>query len=149
MFLYNGKRSIRHSSRSFTALFFYVPELTFSDLLTSHHLYTAIDDIDLVEPGRSDMLVDIDRIGIATNLSLGLLCGSLHLRLRSVALEVFQLDDVRVLHVGVYLVERTQEDVSIAALIVKLRNRAIEAALARQGEGIAMNKGFALLAVTL
>ena len=51
------------------ALFFYVPELTFSDLFTSHHLHSAIDDIDLVELGMGDVGVHVDGVGIAVRPS--------------------------------------------------------------------------------
>ena len=149
MFLYNGKRSIRHSSRSFTALFFYVPELTFSDLLTSHHLYTAIDDIDLVELGVGDVGVHVDGVGIAAHLCLGFLYGSLNVSVRCLALEVFQFDDVGMAHISENLMKRTQEDVGIAVLVVELGDWAIIAALACQGESVAMHEGLALLAVTL
>ena len=117
------------------------------NLLARHHLHTAIYHIDLVELSCSDMRVDIERFGIAAYLSLSLLDRSLHLSLRSLTLEVFQLDDVGMFHVGEYLMERTQEYVSIAAMIVKLRNRAVEAALARQNKSIATEESLTLMEV--
>ena len=96
-----------------------------------------------------DVVVYVDRLGIAAHLSLCLLHGRLDLRLRGMTLQVLQLDDIGVLHVGINLMERTQEDVGIAVLVVQLGDGTVEAALARQGKGVAMHEGFPLLAVTL
>ena len=53
------------------------------------------------------------------------------------------------LHVGEYLVSRTEEDVGITILVVKLRDGTVEAALTRQGEGIAMHESLPFLSVAL
>ena len=60
-----------------------------------------------------DLLVYINRFGIAAYLGLGLLHGSFHLCICSLTLQVFQLDDVGVLHVRENFIERSQEDVGI------------------------------------
>ena len=64
-----------------------------------------------MERGVANVFAHIHRIGISAYLGLGLLHGFLHLRVRGPALEVFQLDDVGMLHVGEKLVARAEEDV--------------------------------------
>ena len=52
-------------------------------------------------------------------------------------------------HILEYLATRTEEHIGIAVLVVKLGDGTIEAALARKGEGEAMNESLAFLAVAL
>ena len=96
-----------------------------------------------------DVVVHIDRVGIAAHLGLGLLGGNLNLRIRRMVLQVFQLDDIRMLHIRENLMARTEEDVSIPLLIVQFGDGTLEAAVAGQGKGIAMHESLALLPVTL
>ena len=88
-----------------------------------------------------DMVVHVERLGIAAHLGLGLIDGGSHLGLRSLALQVFQFDDIGVLHIREYLVSRTEEDIGIPVLVVEFRDGAVVAALARQGERVAMHEG--------
>ena len=117
-------------------------------LLTYDHLNASIDDDDLVETGMPDVVVHIDRAGIAAHLGLCLLSGNLYLRIRRMALQVFQLDDIRVLHIRENLMARTEEDVGITTLIVQFGDGTVVATLAGQGKGVAMHEGLALLTVT-
>ena len=50
-----------------------------SDFLARYHLHATIHHIYLVESGMPDLLVYINRFGIAAYLGLGLLHGSFHL----------------------------------------------------------------------
>ena len=70
-----------------------------SDFLARYHLHTTIHHIYLVESGMPDVVVYVDRFGIAAYLGLGLLHGSFYLCICSLTLQVFQLDDLGVLHV--------------------------------------------------
>ena len=97
-----------------------------------HHLYPTIDYIDLVEMGVGDVGIDIQGVGIAAHLGLSLCDSLLNLCVRGLALQVFQFDNVGVLHIGKNLIQRTQENVGIAVLIVQLGDGAVEMALARQ-----------------
>ena len=67
----------------------------------------------------SDMVVHVERLGIAAHLCPGLIDGGSHLGLRSLTLQVFQFDDIRVLHILEYLVSRTEEDIGIPVLVVE------------------------------
>ena len=119
------------------------------NLLTYDHLHASIDDDDLVETGMADVVVHIDRVGIAAHLGLCLLGGNLNLGIRRMALQVFQLNDIRMLHIRENLMARTEENVGITTLIVQFGDGTVEAALAGQGKGIAMHESLALLPVTL
>ena len=70
--------------------------------------------------GMSYVGINVHSLGIAAHLSLGLPDGSSHLGIRGLTPQIFQFDDVRVLHILEYIVSRTVEDVCIAALVVKL-----------------------------
>src|SRR5574344_462537 len=52
-------------------------------------------------------------------------------------------------HILVYLATRTEEDIGIAVLVVKLGDGTVETALARKGESKAMNESLAFLTVAL
>ena len=95
------------------------------------------------------MFAHVHRVGIAAHLGLRFLYGLGYLLVGRLALEVFQLNDIGMFHIGEYLTVRTQEDVGIAALVVQLGYGTVEAALAGQGQRVAVHEGFALLAVTL
>ena len=95
------------------------------------------------------MLLHVHRVGISAHLLPGLCDGRSHLVVSGVRPEVFELYDVRVLHVAVYLVQRAEEDVCIPSLVVELRNGTVVAALACQGESVAMYERLSLLPVTL
>ena len=68
-------------------------------LVASNHLHTFIYYIYLVERGMPDTFIRVHRLGVAAHLVLCLLDGSLYLGFLCLALQVFQLDDVGVLHV--------------------------------------------------
>ena len=57
-----------------------------------------------MERGVANVFAHIHRIGIAKHLGLGLLHGRFRLHVRGLALEVLQLDDVGMLHVGANMV---------------------------------------------
>ena len=86
------------------------------------------------------LLFGIDCVGIAAYLGFCLLDGGSHLDVCCLAVEIFQFNDVGVLHVIVYLLARTEEDVGIAVLIVKFGDGTVEPAHACQGKGEAMHK---------
>lgn len=121
----------------------------FLNLIACHHLHTTINHIHSMELGLSDTLAHGDRVGIAAYLRLCLLHGGCHLLIGGLALEIFQLDDIGVLHVRVNLMKWTEKDISIAALIVKLGDRTIVAALARKGKSVAMHESLTFLTVAL
>ena len=93
-----------------------------------------------MERSGANMLFGIDSVGIAAYLGFCLLNGGSHLGFGRLAVEIFQFNDVGVLHVVVYLLARTEEDVGIAVLIVKFGDGAVEPAHACQGKGEAMHK---------
>ena len=93
-----------------------------------------------MELSRAYMLFGIHSVGIATYLGFCLLYGGSHLGVCSLAVEIFQFNDVGVLHVVVYLLKWTEEDVGIAVLIVKFGDGTVEPAHACQGKGEAMHK---------
>ena len=82
-----------------------------------------------MELSRAYLLFGIDCVGIAAYLGFCLLNGGSHLGFGRLAVEIFQLDYVGVLHVVVYLLARTEEDVGIAVLIVKFGDWTIEPSL--------------------
>ena len=86
------------------------------------------------------LLFGVHSVGIAAYLGFCLLDGGSHLGVCRLAVEIFQFNDVRVLHVVVYLLKGTEEDVGIAVLIVKFGDGTIEPAQARKGKGEAMHK---------
>lgn len=88
-------------------------------------------------------------IGITGDLRRGFLEEFFHLLVRGARLAIFQFDDVAVHHVLVDVAKRGEEDVGIAAIIVQLGDRAIEAALACHRQGETMHESLALLLVTL
>ena len=59
-----------------------------SYLVARRHLHAAIHHIYLMQPGVGDVLVYVDRLGIAAHLGLRLLHGRLDLRLRGMALDL-------------------------------------------------------------
>ena len=80
------------------------------------------------------LLYGVHCVGIAAYLGFCLFDGGSHLGVCRLAVEIFQFNDVGVLHVVVYLLARTEEDVGIAVLIVKFGDRTIEPAQARKGK---------------
>ena len=88
-------------------------------------------------------------ISITGDLHRGFLEEFFHLLVRGARLAIFQFDDVAVHHVLVDVAKRGEEDVGIAAIIVQLGDRAIEAALACHRQGETMHESLALLLVTL
>ena len=86
------------------------------------------------------LLYGVHCVGIAAYLGFCLFDGGSHLGVCRLAVEIFKFNDVRMLHVVVYLLARTEEDVGIAVLIVKFGDGTIESAQARQGKGEAMHK---------
>ena len=86
------------------------------------------------------LLYGVHCVGIAAYLGFCLFDGGSHLGVCSLAVEIFQFNDVGVLHVVVYLLKGTEEDVGIAVLIVKFGDGAVKPAHARQGKGVAMHK---------
>ena len=93
-----------------------------------------------MERSRAYLLYGVHCVSIAAYLGFCLLDGGSHLGFCRLAVEIFQFNDVRVLHVVVYLLKGTEEDVGIAVLIVKLGDGAVEPAQARKGKGEAMHK---------
>ena len=65
------------------------------------------------------------------------------------ALGILQLNDVGMRHVLVVLRQGRKEDVRIAALVVQLRDRAIETALTGQRQRETMHERLALLSISL
>ena len=86
------------------------------------------------------LLYGVHCVGIAAYLGFCLFDGGSHLGVCRLAVEIFQCNDVGVLHVVVYRLARTEEDVGIAVLIVKFGDGTIEPAHARNGKGEAMHK---------
>ena len=82
--------------------------------IARHHLHATIYYIYLVEGGMTNIVIHIHRLGIAAYLRLGLFNGSVYFRLRGLALQIFKLDDIRVLHVGEHLATWAEEYVGIA-----------------------------------
>ena len=82
-----------------------------------------------MELSRAYLPYGIDSVGIAAYLGFCLVDGGSHLGFGRLAVEIFQLDYVGVLHVVVYLLARTEEDVGIAVLIVKFGDWTIEPSL--------------------
>ena len=93
-----------------------------------------------MERSRANLLFGVHSVGIAAYLGFCLLDGGSHLGVCRLAVEIFQFNDVGVLHVVVYLLARTEEDVGIAVLIVKFGDGTVEPAHACQGKGEAMHK---------
>ena len=93
-----------------------------------------------MERSRANLLFGVHSVGIAAYLGFCLLDGGSHLGVCRLAVEIFQLDYVRGLHIVVYLLARTEEDVGIAVLIVKFGDGTVEPAHACQGKGEAMHK---------
>ena len=93
-----------------------------------------------MERSRANLLFGVHSVGIAAYLGFCLLDGGSHLCVCRLAVEIFQLDYVGVLHIVVYLLSRTEEDVGIAVLIVKFGDGTVEPAHACQGKGEAMHK---------
>lgn len=88
-------------------------------------------------------------ICITTNLIGSIIEQLLHLLIRSARFAVFQLDDIRILHVLINITERRQEDVSISTLIVQLRDRTIETILGCHRQSKAMYESLPFLLVSL
>ena len=82
-----------------------------------------------MERSGAYLLFGVNSVGIAAYLGFCLLDGGSHLGVCRLAVEIFQLDYVRVLHVVVYLLARTEEDVGIAVLVVKFGDWTIEPSL--------------------
>ena len=82
-----------------------------------------------MELSRAYLLFGIDCVGIAAYLGFCLLDGGSHLGVCRLAVEIFQFNDVGLLHVVVYLLARTEEDVGIAVLVVKFGDWTIEPSL--------------------
>ena len=74
-----------------------------------------------MERSGANLLFGVHSVGIAAYLGFCLLDGGSHLGVCRLAVEIFQLDYVGVLHIVVYLLARTEEDVGIAVLIVNNR----------------------------
>ena len=123
--------------------------MLFVNLITCHHLNSFIYHINLVEGGVPDVVVHVYRIGIAAHLRLGLIYGCLYLQLGCAALQILQLYDIGMFHILEYLATRTEEDIGIAVLVVKLGDRTIKAALAGEGKGLAMHESLSLLPIPL
>ena len=82
-----------------------------------------------MECSRAYLLYGVHCVGIATYLGFCLLYGGSHQGVCRLAVEIFQFNDVGVLHVVVYLLARTEEDVGIAVLVVKFGDWTIEPSL--------------------
>ena len=82
-----------------------------------------------MERSRAYLLFGVHCVGIAAYLGFCLFDGGSHLGFGRLAVEIFQLDYVGVLHVVVYLLARTEEDVGIAVLVVKFGDWTIEPSL--------------------
>ena len=82
-----------------------------------------------MERSRAYLIFGIDCVGIAAYLGFCLFDGGSHLGVCSLAVEIFQLYYVGVLHVVVNLLARTEEDVGIAVLVVKFGDWTIEPSL--------------------
>ena len=93
-----------------------------------------------MELSRAYLLYGVHCVGIAAYLGFCLVDGGSHLGFGRLAVEIFQLDYVGVLHVVVYLLARKEEDVGIAVLIVKFGDGTVEPAHACQSKGEAMHK---------
>ena len=119
------------------------------DFLANHHLCSSIHHYELVEVSGFYGISHYVAIGITSDLRRCLLEEFFHLLFRGARLAIFQFDDVAVHHVLVDVAKRGEEDVGIAAIIVQLGDRAIEAALACHCQGETMHKSLALLLVTL
>ena len=93
-----------------------------------------------MERSGANLLFGIDSVGIAAYLGFCLLDGGSYLGFGCLAVEIFMFNYVGVLHVVVYLLARTEEDVGIAVLIVKFGDGTVEPAHARKSKGEAMHK---------
>ena len=82
-----------------------------------------------MERSRAYLLFGVHSVGIAAYLGFCLLYGGSHLGFCRLAIEIFQFNDVGVLHVVEYLLARTEEDVGIAVLVVKFGDWTIEPSL--------------------
>lgn len=82
-----------------------------------------------MERSRAYLLFGVHSVGIAAYLGFCLLYGGSHQGVCRLAVEIFQFNDVGVLHVVVYLLARTEEDVGIAVLVVKFGDWTIEPSL--------------------
>ena len=102
---------------------------SFHYFFARHYLHTAIYHIHLMERSRAYLLFGVHGVGIAAYLGFCLVDGGSHLGVCRLAVEIFQFNDVGVLHVVVYLLARTEEDVGIAVLIVKFGDWTIEPSL--------------------
>ena len=93
-----------------------------------------------MERSGAYLLFGVHCVGIAAYLGFCLFDGGSHLGVCRLAVEILQFNDEGVLHVIVYLLARTEEDVGIAVLIVKFGDGTIEPAHTRQCKGEAMHK---------
>ena len=82
-----------------------------------------------MELSRVYLLFGFHCVGIAAYLGFCLLNGGSYQGVCRLAVEIFQFNDVGVLHVVVYLLARTEEDVGIAVLVVKFGDWTIEPSL--------------------
>ena len=82
-----------------------------------------------MERSGAYLLYGVHCVGIAAYLGFCLLNGGSHLGVCRLAVEIFQFNDVGVLHVVVYLLKGTEEDVGIAVLVVKFGDWTIEPSL--------------------
>ena len=82
-----------------------------------------------MERSRANLLFGVHSVGIAAYFGFCLFDGGSHLGVCRLAVEIFQLNYVGVLHVIVYLLKGTEEDVGIAVLVVKFGDWTIEPSL--------------------
>ena len=82
-----------------------------------------------MELSRAYLLYGVHCVGIAAYLGFCLLDGGSYLGFGCLAVEIFMFNYVGVLHVVVYLLARTEEDVGIAVLVVKFGDWTIEPSL--------------------
>ena len=113
---------------------------TINYLFARHHLNSTIYHIHLMERSCAYLLFGVHSVGIAAYLGFCLFDSGSHLDVCRLAVEIFQFNDVGVLHIVVYFLARTEEDVGITVLIVKFGDGTIEPAQARKGKGEAMHK---------
>ena len=82
-----------------------------------------------MERSGANLLYGVHCVGIVAYLSFCLFDGGSHFGVCRLDVEIFQFNDVGVLHVVVYLLARTEEDVGIAVLVVKFGDWTIEPSL--------------------
>ena len=89
------------------------------------------------------------RVGIAVGLGDGFLTQFLHTVFRIAIFGVFQLNDVAVLLVSIYVLLGSEVYMDVSRLCLLLGDWTVEAVLRSHGQGEAVNEEFALLLVAL